>query len=713
MEHEAEQDRLENEHNDEQDRLEGEHDQAKQEALDAYTAEKNAYDEAVATEEKIYVEVTDYNNGILEDNEDINGLNDALENDLHADLVGSIEEVGKINENVTVDDSILETLNGYSGLADQLKALEEAAAALEAHAGKDAALGSEEYAAYLAEVEAYNEAVTKFNADAEAYNAAVEAYNAAVDTYNQEKMENPDSDSSTSAGTQQGSADIDWGNVGFNGNFDNIREDHLTHIDVKYNAAASKDVTVQTDADGNETTTYSDSVNQYTVTGVFTDKATADEESGKRNPSYGLSYSNDDWQTTETQALKKDGSYDEFGNTSWNHTGENLDPVTGQVSFYVTLTDKNGNHGITVNMDAGSVYAEGSYYRAEDDDFLKNYVGKDGKKLETVIIDGVEYYDVSGESVFLISALTCDGMTKSGRGDNIKLTAHGLDLILNLQTMIEIHQSENAQKISYLTYEFGKTAQAIKIEHKTYEEINVEFTYPEFTRTDYERTKYERNEFTYPDFVGTEYEGTEFTYPDFQRTEYERNEFTYPDFEGTEYEGTEFTYPDFQRTEYERNEFTYPDFEGTEYEGNEFTYPDFERTEYDRNDFVTPDYDGPGDPDEVTPPDAVIETERLEHAEKLEKLEELLHATWTPDEPDPDPIPDPTPDPKPEPDPDPTPDPEPTVIDVEEPVVTIIDEPVPLAKAPKTGDLSGLWAVLSSLSLGGMGLLNRKRKEEE
>jgi LPXTG-motif cell wall-anchored protein len=45
--------------------------------------------------------------------------------------------------------------------------------------------------------------------------------------------------------------------------------------------------------------------------------------------------------------------------------------------------------------------------------------------------------------------------------------------------------------------------------------------------------------------------------------------------------------------------------------------------------------------------------------------------------------------------------------------MTITDQPVPLAKAPKTGDLSGIWAVISGLSLGGAALLNRKRKEEE
>ena len=45
--------------------------------------------------------------------------------------------------------------------------------------------------------------------------------------------------------------------------------------------------------------------------------------------------------------------------------------------------------------------------------------------------------------------------------------------------------------------------------------------------------------------------------------------------------------------------------------------------------------------------------------------------------------------------------------------LTIFDEQVPLAKAPKTGDLSGIWIAISGLSLGGIALLNAKRKEEE
>ncbi len=50
---------------------------------------------------------------------------------------------------------------------------------------------------------------------------------------------------------------------------------------------------------------------------------------------------------------------------------------------------------------------------------------------------------------------------------------------------------------------------------------------------------------------------------------------------------------------------------------------------------------------------------------------------------------------------------------IDEDETEIIDEEVPLAAAPKTGDISGLWIVLSGFSAAGMFLLGRKRKDEE
>ena len=622
-----------------------------EDAKEQYEADKDRHDQLV-TENQIFKDVSDYNAEIEISNGLINDQNTALESGLHANVVENISAVGEINQNIQVDAEITAILNGHGDLTAQYEALQQAAAALENHAGKNAQLGSEIYAEYLAAVDAFNKDVEEFNDAVTTYNNAVTIYNEAVAQYNNTKPADP-STPTTGNGNQQGSEDVDWGNVSF-GYKDKTHGEYLTHMDVKYNAAASKDVTIETDANGKETVEYSESVNKYTVTGVYKDQATANTESSKKTPKYSLLYSNDDWATSTKQDLQKTPDYDEFGNTSWNHTGSYLDPENGQISFYVTLEDEDGNtHGITVNMDANSVFAEGSYYKAESSDFLKYYVDSNGQPLKTVIIDGVEYYDVSGESVFLISALTCEGMSYNSK--NKALTSHGLDLVLNLQTMIEIHQSANAENISYVNYELAKTAQA------------------------YEPGK----------------PGDAPVAPDA---------------------------PDAPE------EVTDP--------GDAPVAPIAPIAPEE----VADPGEAPTDPGvfDKAAPTAPAPTGRLDHAEKLEELEEKViivipEVPEVPAAPEVPNVPQDNPNTNPEPSaangdtpipqadaPAETPQ---TINTPAEPAnnpqpvaartITIIDEKVPLAKAPKTGDLSGIWAVLSSLSLGGISLLNRKRRDQE
>lgn len=617
-----------------------------------YVADKEVYDQLV-TENGIYEYVQDYNGKITEANNAVANANNALQNNPDTMEVDTLEEAtlnGKLNAELAENPDyayLLDILGATNreSLAAQASELAAEAANLTvlAEAATQNKLGSAEYAAYLEAVQTYNTKVDIYNKNLKAYNDAVGVYNGLVDEYN--AANKPVEDSSTGTGSTQSNANIDWGNVGFTYH-DNKHGDYLSHMDVKYNAAASKNVTVETDADGKTTTTYSDNVNQYTVTGVYKDKATAE---GK-NPSYGLSYSNDNWNTSIDQALTKDNANDEFGNTSWNHTGSYLDPVTGEVSFYVTLQDRNGeNYGITVTMNAGSVYAEGSYYKAESNDYLKYYKDKDGNGLKTVTINGVEYYDVSGESVFLISALTCDGMSKSGG----QLKAHGLDLILNMQTMIKIHQEDNAQKLFYHQggYLEGKLAYA-----------------------------------TQPDAPGKE--PTAVTKVD-------------PPAKVVENPG----------------ELVLPK-EPTLNPYNAFTEkaPEAPKDEYTKLD--------PGPFDKVqpdgfnTPAPELVQLNKLKTLDKLENtLDQLDTLDYLDNKLDykmilviPE---------------VPQEDPDPIVIDYEgggtaaavktnlKKTVKIVDEKVPLAKAPKTGDLSGIWAVISGMSLGGISLLNRKRKEEE
>ena len=447
-----------------------------------YLAAKAAYEAAnkeytnYLVENGIYEYVDGYNQTVNANNTAINNANAALQGDLHANVAGNIGSVGANNDGVVVKDGedhditaqIKETLNGHAALVAKEAELVAEAARLEADTRKTAQLDSQDYADYLAAVQAYNDAVTTHNANIAAYNDAVTAYNAAVDAYN---AANPDQTNSNTGG-QQSNTTINWGNIDFE-HFKKNGKGYLTHMDVRYNAAASKDVTYEYDSAGNVIgVKYSNNVNQYTVTGVYKDQATANQ-----NGNYSLLYSNDNWANSTEQPLKKDGQYDEFGNNlNWDHTGAYLDPTSGQIKFYVTLLDGNNKaQGITVNLNANSVYAQGSYYEAananEADRLDKFYITVDGKKQYVLkdnktVIDGKTYYNISGQSVYVISALTCDGAHVSGQawGYNCKndgtLDSHGLDLVLNLQTMIEIHKADNAKKIGYLDYELGKTAQA-------------------------------------------------------------------------------------------------------------------------------------------------------------------------------------------------------------------------------------------------------------
>jgi LPXTG-motif cell wall-anchored protein len=94
-------------------------------------------------------------------------------------------------------------------------------------------------------------------------------------------------------------------------------------------------------------------------------------------------------------------------------------------------------------------------------------------------------------------------------------------------------------------------------------------------------------------------------------------------------------------------------------------------------------------------PQAPKPTIRLEHAQMLEELSEKIIAIVVPQDPDV---------------PGEPPVVEPEIIFVDE--ITIADDEVPLAQAPKTGDISTLWAAISGLSLGGISLLNRKRRNK-
>ena len=480
-------------------------------AYAAYLDELYAYNqgnkEQADKKQEIIDDVIEYNEVVADYNANVNDLNDALDKGIDG-VADDANDLGEANNavNVIVGEEIMAILNSYK---TKLEELNGEATKLDNHAGKDAELGSAEYAEYLKAVEAYNGKVDIFNKwVSETYNPAVTTYNTAVDNYTPPTVP---SAPSTNNGTQQGSTGIDWGNIEI------ASGETLGHIDVKYQAAASKDVTVE-----NGVPSYSDSTTQYTVTGVYVSEAASNNGT---STSYGVNYDNDGsgaqtpgvqivtkytgefahdiWHNQAygvVENINKNKSYYVMDNNGqfkkvtysggeWKTSRNNgtvynpeevdfyedkkveLNPATGTVSFYVTLEDNaKKSYDINVSLNANSVYANGSYYKAQykngaETDYLDKYRDSNNNAIPVVWLkteDGVttevaegtpgaeKYYNISGKSVFLISALTCDGMKSDGDGN---LNPDGLDLVLNLQTMIEIHKGVSPEKLAYKGYE--------------------------------------------------------------------------------------------------------------------------------------------------------------------------------------------------------------------------------------------------------------------
>ena len=624
-------------------------------AKEAYDAAKEAYDQEVEAYEKesgIYEEVVDYNADITTQNQDVAEKNEALEESVHASNVDNIDQLDGRNDDVKVDQSVLDVLNTYDDLAAAKSELETTAAALATDERKDADLDSEDYMAYLEAVEAYNAAVAKYNENAAAYNEAVATYNAAVEAYNESRTGDASADSSTDTGT------ADWGNISLEEKVeddkkkdDNKKKEETEettevtfgHVDVKYTAAVAKEKTEVTDEDGNTTESYADLSAGYTVIGVYTSKEAAEAGSD----TYGVNYKNDASSDYETQSLTKDSDNYEFK----GHDTD-LDPDEGQLYFYVALENNETKETeiIQVTLSDTDVYPEGTYYAGIDGKSLgqlANYLDSEGDPLKTVVIGDTTYYDISGQSVFVISALACDGARYS---DGI-ITTDGLDLVLNVQTLIEIHKADNAQTLSYVSYEYGITAQA-----EAPAEPGDEPVAPEEVAEPGEAPVAPTAP-TAPEEVAEPGEApVEPTAP------------TKP---------TEVADPG--EAPEEPIAPTAPEEVAEPGEAPVEPTAPTEPTE------VADPGEAPEDPGEFdkTEPEAPVPTTRLNHVVKLNQLTEktIVHLDFG------DLIP--------------------------EGGSGTSDKDVPVAEVPKTGDMSALWGTLSALSLGGMALLNRKREDEE
>ena len=702
-------------------------------AYQEYLAAKAEYEQALAlynafvTENTIFQDVTEYNEDIDIENGKIDDLNAALDNDVDGNA-DNISSVGSANQKIEIDQEILDVLNGYEDLAKEQENLEKMGAALESHEGKNAKdLASQEYADYLAAVEAYNAAVETVNSKIDAYNKAVTEYNEAVNAYNEAHKDS----SSSSTGENSNNGTADWGNFG--------RQNlSFNHIDVRYQAAVVKDKVVN--ADGS--VSYSDSYSKYDIVGVYYDKEAADT-----NPyEYGVTYTNKQGQEIDYE-MTKDDDHSEFCTASTDRHG-NIDRTDASanknavVAFYATLND---GQGISIRLDANSVYAENSYYKYDRNDHLDDFRDSNGKALPIVTIDGQRYYDISGQSVYLISALACDGYA---------YRLGGLDLILNMQTIIEIYQADKAQTVSYLDFQKGKTAQIVAptpvaepdalnvdmlkpvepteptpvVEPDVFEEVEPELNLPKAPDPvndpgEFDGIEPELNLPKAPDPVNDpgEFDGIE---PELNLPKAPDPVNDPGEFDGIEPELNLPKAPDpvndpgeFEGVEPELNLPKAPDpvndpgeFEGVEPELNLPKAPD---PINDPGEFegIEPELNLPKAPDPVNDPgkfdktelETPVPTHRLEPVGKLDKLNEKLEIIITPVEPEPDPGPQPQPH-----------TPQPFALDGDD-LVTIDDGAVPLADVPKTGDASVVFGAMSAFSGFGLAFLQmfgRKKKEE-
>lgn len=408
---------------------------------DAYAQAVVSYNTAVDNfnaqpSEDLNEEIDQYNKVAAEKNQ-------ALKDDIQSDTANSAED------NLTVlDDAKNQGIELKPGFVDELKAqhskVTEKKSEMETLKAEMEKL-TPEAAGYQDAVEAYNKAVKEYNAEVKTYAGQVDTYNKAVQSWNADREEI--TDSTESQGTEKGKAD--WGNI--------KGQDNLDHVDVRFDGAKTQTAT----KDENGNVSYSEALQGYKVTGVYTDK----DQVGTKN--FGVNYTQESNRYPQGIIdMEKNNTIDggEFRDPDQR---EHLDAESLKLTFWITVENDEGKtETLSVSLDQNDVYSEGTYYKVADEPDIKNYKNEKGETIPTKIIDGVEYYDLSGQSVFVVSAMTCGSFDWDEEGhwegwffdrhwvsEGYTGDADGLDLILSTQTIVDIHKKDAASTLQYFTKE--------------------------------------------------------------------------------------------------------------------------------------------------------------------------------------------------------------------------------------------------------------------
>ena len=448
-------------------------------AADKYNDKVNAYKEKLANEAaskndkygKLDKDNADKNKELEKDSADnptvdsaadnentLGGLQDELDK-----ITSEDNELAEIKEGLTKQkEALLEQIDKIKGIRDELEKRKDAA---------DGGNGT------LDSIKAYNDTVDDYNKEIEKYTSLIGTYNEFVLRYNnwQDKQ------------NQSASGKAEWGNIttdsiAFNQFYN--QGTLLSHLDVKFDAAEDlkQDETGKWGPSGGTANGYNKVVGIYKSEEVYK----------KHHSWYGLNYKQDEDSASAGLSLSKN----DYEFTVRNDSSLKLDKDTSTISFYIVMKNDAGETtGFNVSLDATKVYPEGTYYGGNKAYSLANYKDDEHPEgLPTITKDGKTYYDISGLSIYAVSAMTCDRffwgaddarqyekdnknwyvskdncdtrlqyedwqhfndgdyMTDKD-GNPLLLKPNGLDLVLNLDTLIALAQQNNIKTLKYLGYE--------------------------------------------------------------------------------------------------------------------------------------------------------------------------------------------------------------------------------------------------------------------
>ena len=226
------------------------------------------------------------------------------------------------------------------------------------------------------------------------------------------------------------------------------------------------------------------------MVGIYKSK----EDYEKHQNWYGLNYKNDQDSDSKRLGLNKNGY--EFTVIGGRDMELDLNKDSSAISFYIVMKNDAGETtGFNVSLDATKVYPDGTYYGGNKAYSLENYRDSEHPDgLTKITKDGQTYYDIGGLSIYAVSAMTCDRFfwgaedaqkyekdnnnwyvskdncdtrlqyeTKDdyrngnymtdADGNPLLLSPNGLDLVLNLDTLISLAQQNNIKTLKYLGYE--------------------------------------------------------------------------------------------------------------------------------------------------------------------------------------------------------------------------------------------------------------------